>query len=756
MNQPLSARKLSAARAWQAASAILLLAVAFVAWQVRRPAPIVLAFADSLTGPVGFAGQEVRAAVQIVLDEVNAAGGVDGHPVRLQPFDDRSDPAAAEANIPAILDSPAVAVLGHYLSAASLRAGSGYKAGHIAAMTATASADDVTQDNPYYFRAQTPTGMQAEFLAGYLGSVLSGRGQPFARAPEIDLVLTDNAFGQNFQAGFLRGGASKPKLFTLGRTSLADAAATVAEQLAQQPEPRIIVLGTAADANVATLQAIRRQGIRSRVILGAAAAANGFAASFAAEPEERATPGFFLDNAYAIAPMILDNTGERGEAFAAAYKARTGQRPSWIGAAAADAARIMVAALRAAHIGNTLATRRADREAVRTALASIDAPARSVPGINGRLFFNRGHDMPRPMQYGLFSRGRFISAPLQLVRVQDPDLVDIDRETEQGHIVQLGEQFYWLQRVVYTGIDVIHLNRVDVREGTFNADLYLWMRYAGTDDIPARIEFPDLAKRFDPAHPLQAGQEDGLNYRIYRLNGDFKANFDLHDYPFDTQSLLIRLVNPDHPRDEVAYVTDAFGLRLGTASLSHTDGSDAYRNLQLWHVTSVRPFVETVSVSSTLGKPALFSTRNRTEYGGFDTEIVLKRDVAAFVVKTLIPLFLLGLVVFAGLFFPPALMTVRVTLPVTAILTGTVLLISAASQLPVLGYTVALEYVFFAFFALCLVTMLTSVASEILRNRQALALSVRIEQLGRVLYPLTIFVTFAVLWWCYGVAPGGT
>jgi branched-chain amino acid transport system substrate-binding protein len=72
--------------------------------------------------------------------------------------------------------------------------------------------------------------------------------------------------------------------------------------------------------------------------------------------------------------------------------------------------------------------------------------------------------------------------------------------------------------------------------------------------------------------------------------------------------------------------------------------------------------------------------------------------VVAFMVKMPVPLFLLALVVFATLFFPPSMAKERTTIPVTGILTSAVLLISISNQLPSLGYTMALEYVFYVFF----------------------------------------------------------
>ena len=59
-----------------------------------------------------------------------------------------------------------------------------------------------------------------------------------------------------------------------------------------------------------------------------------------------------------------------------------------------------------------------------------------------------------------------------------------------------------------------------------------------TTTAQTQVQFPALldSGAFDPARPLQTGQEDGLNYRLYRINGDFKARYELHNYPFDRSS----------------------------------------------------------------------------------------------------------------------------------------------------------------------------------------------------------------------------
>jgi branched-chain amino acid transport system substrate-binding protein len=108
-----------------------------------------------------------------------------------------------------------------------------------------------------------------------------------------------------------------------------------------------------------------------------------------------------------------------------------------------------------------------------------------------------------------------------------------------------------------SGFDIAHLDRVDTKEGTFHADFYFWIRYAHGDDLPNEVEFSDFTDAFDPARPLRSSVEQGIDRRLWRISGTFKANFNLHDYPFDTQALVIRLrkcgvANFDYQPDSAA------------------------------------------------------------------------------------------------------------------------------------------------------------------------------------------------------------
>ena len=236
----------------------MLLALGYTAYVWKQPAPIRIAFANSLTGPTSSPGAEILAAIKLYIDEVNRTGGVSGHPIELVLFDDASSPEVAHANVQKIADSPCVAVLGHFLSTVSLAAGQGYKAARIPALTGASSADTITIDNPYYFRAQTPVSTQGRSSAEYLRHVF--------KTPVVLLLHSRDNYGLSFLKGFSEG-YENDKLIARGFDASRDlrggSLRATCEAAASDREPGIIINGTAVDNVPEVLKAVRRQGMRT-------------------------------------------------------------------------------------------------------------------------------------------------------------------------------------------------------------------------------------------------------------------------------------------------------------------------------------------------------------------------------------------------------------------------------------------------------------------------------------------------------------
>ncbi len=512
-----------------AVGAIGLAGVLFVAQLIVRPATIKIAFANSMTGARGLAGTESYIATQLYIDQINRAGGIHGRQIELQIFDDKSDPATARANAEAIADSPCLAVLGHFNSNVSMAASPVYEAAGLAAVSGTSLADDLTAHNPIYFRAQAQISDEARSIAEYIRLVW----HPQA----VGLLLAADSNGRNFRQGFVSGDGDMSfaeSSFEIGPAGAASLNAAVASLLKQR-EPGVVVVGAGADTLSTAIKAIRRHGYTGRVIAAANTGDEELMQEFSAEPEQQRHAGFFTENLFVAAPILFDSTGPTATAFGESYAVAANKRPSWIGAGAYDAAHMLVEALRRSRLHDNTKTKTEDRAQVRDHLAAFNEPKSAVPGLTGPLFFNGSHSLTRSIRVGSLLSGRFITAPQQLVLVDPEESVDIQREVGLGHIVTAGDQNYWHQRVVYTGIDINRLNRIDVRNTTFNVDFYLWMRFSGDNDDPPKIELPDLVESgaFDQNHPAESSRDGDLNYRLYRIKGDFKAFFDLRDYPFD-------------------------------------------------------------------------------------------------------------------------------------------------------------------------------------------------------------------------------
>jgi branched-chain amino acid transport system substrate-binding protein len=422
---------------------------------------------------------------------------------------------------------------------------------------------------------------------------------------------------------------------------------------------------------------------------------DAFAASLREEPEELQEQGFFTAHTYGVTPVIFDTANDRTQRFLDDFERVYRVRPEGRALKHYEAALVVAEALRQAGTEGTLASRDTDRQRVRDCIAAMTSPELSVPGPTGPLYFDKRQTLPQPARVGRFVKGRLTSAPKQFAAVQNPALINLQNEVKSAKVFESDGNYYWIQRVVYTGVDFNHVSRIDQSKHTFTADFYLWFRYMGDDDV-LDIELNSAAERspYNPKAPITEKDVDDLKYRAYRIIGEFKTRFDFHDYPFDQQLLDVRLSNSRLPRDAAIYAIDASGLRLAKRgnSASHLSAPSN------WTFTRIQYYPDTLRTTSTRGDPAAFDTTNETEFSGFSSVINAKRQPLVFLLKTLLALILLVGVVYVTLHFPVSLTKERLTVSISAILASAVLLTNINQQLTEVGYTTAIEYGFYAFF----------------------------------------------------------
>jgi branched-chain amino acid transport system substrate-binding protein len=730
-----------------------------------------IAVALPLTGPNASLGGPELDGIRLAIEEANAAG--DGPTVQLDVRDDASNIESGKKLAQEIGASDALLVLGPATTLIALEVGRIYSDAGLVNIGPSTTGDEVTEA-PNFFRAIASTSDSGELLASYLRHVLNG--------PKAVVLYKDDSYGRATADGFRRAAPG------LGIATEYRAYKTVAESqeaarvaAADPANPAIFIFGYDKDT-VPVLTTLRREHAHGPILGTVTMAGEAYSALYASEPEEREKPGFFTDGVCAATPLILDSSNAETLAFADRFRTRFGREPGLWSVQGYEVARLATAAIRAT-VSNKKDTAdlRTRRAAIRRYLLSLDSPANGIPGLNGSLWFTPDRGRNQALRIGRFQNGLFVSAPGQLVPVRRADPAEIT----SGAVVDLGHgRFMRRQQVVYSGIFLNEISRVDIAQSTFTADFYLWMRFvrgAGAADAdPTDIRFPTLVRgNFDASRPSAEGVlDDGTTYRLWQVTGDFKNDFYLQHYPADHKTLVVRFFNARSASDRMVYVQDrrssgaplwiarktptlasAGGIGASAAAGAHEPefgdavtpvavdtfsspvASIAFRNLTQWEPVRAEESRDNLVTQSALGDLRLVGLERIRELSGFGFSVEVARRVLATLAKTLLPLALMAMILLASLYFPQALVKEKITVAITAALSGAVLLAAINSQLGNVGYVIAIEYGFYVYFALCLLCIVAVLIAERLRVAGRPEMALTVEQSARYAFVLGLIGT---------------
>ena len=714
---------------------------------------IAIAVAAPLSGDGASGGQEIVDSIKLYIDATNRDGGINGRQLKLNVFDDKGNADGATQVANEISKSEALVVLGHRTSDASIAAGNIYQERKLPAITGTANNPKVTTDRPYYFRIIYTNPDLAKTLSIYAQQVLQ-----FKTASVIYDKASKNEQTQSevIKSAFEANGNGKIQKTWAIDSDPSNRKASVQQivnEIAAETDAGILFL-TLGKEDVAEdfLVALKQKGLKNSILGEQALARESFAKRFEKYDEEKKSAGFFTDGMYVPAPILFDSAGADAQDFLTAYQKAYNKTPSYLGAKFYEAAIAAVDAIRKANPKLTTASLESDREQVRDALAKLNNRKVGIRGLTGFLYFNSDRNSDQPVRLAQFQNYKLISASQQFTPIPNPERLNLPKEIQAGSIVQSGNQYFWRQRVVYAGMDINKLNRID--KSTFTADFYVWFRYSGNDE-PTEIQFPDAvtnsvnptAPVFDGKAPIKAQVVNGLNYRLYRVRGEFRNAFDFRDYPFDSQRLNLRFDNPNLSTERLIYAIDKVGLKLPRPE---AEERKPFQGLQLWNFKSITYFQDSSRSTSTQGDPDLFQSNVQVEYPGLSIRMTFQRKTLVFLSKNGLPLILLSGLTYCCLFFPYTMFVPRTMAPASALLSGIVLLLSFNNQLPEVGYTVAMEYVFYVYFCLCLLPIIvTAIGTKLDKEGHKKAFKY-LNIASWILYPLIVIVTFATFLINYG------
>ena len=273
----------------------------------RPPDGVRIGFLGDLISELGVGG---RNGAQLAVETLNAERGVR---YELLVEDDRNDPSAARAAVASFASRGAAFVVGPMTSAMAVAAVQEANRLGIVLISPTATTDELSAKDDFFFRtaAATPAG------AGQLARVLHDRGV------RSIVVLMDggnsaysSSFGHAVAMEFLNlGGTSAPELGYRSGNSLNFAEAM--RRIDSQPPDAVVLVNSPSDAAIVT-QHVRRVAPHVVIALSPWGANVQFV-----QIGGRATEGVI-----ALQAVDLDSPLPRMRDFVARYRARFGEMPT--------------------------------------------------------------------------------------------------------------------------------------------------------------------------------------------------------------------------------------------------------------------------------------------------------------------------------------------------------------------------------------------------------------------------------------------
>lgn len=551
-------------------------------------------------------GRSVINGVQLLLDEINAQGGIDGIELAMDIYDDGAEVETAWHIARDVTESEAVAVVGHRLSATSMAAASVYRDEQIPAITPTATHPDVTSDNSWYFRTIYNDDHLGRFLAHYIDAVL---------APEqVVIVAGSHAYGLKLAEVFAQTGADLDLSVSAQVTvDDEDSAAERSQQideivglLAPRAERSVVFFATYPEEAVGVIRAIRDAGL-DRVAMVAPDSFDrpDLATLFDAFPDARRAPDFYTEGIDVATPLIYDTAGREAGLFSQTYRARFGEPPDWRAAYAYDAAKAIVEALRRA--GEAARDTAAARHAVRDQLARMVNGKTGFQGITGPIFFDPANrDVPRPAAIGRYHGGLLVSELTQFKVVRTLGFRQNLRQLlEQRQVLDIGGQLMRRVAIVYTGGAVSELE-IDAEAMTFDLVGRIWFRSSHAHLQPADIQILNAVGEVEMTQLDSDTSSEDLHYERFRIAGTFRLDPVPELRKFRQPMVGIAYRHRRLPAQELIYVVDLRGLGALPGTPPEEEGKLLAQAIQDqgWQLAGRRVAYQDTSWVNTEGVPA--------------------------------------------------------------------------------------------------------------------------------------------------------
>ncbi|MFC3228163.1 ABC transporter substrate-binding protein [Marinibaculum pumilum] len=340
--------------------------------------PIRIGFIGGLSGRSADIGEASRNAVQLALQQANAAGGIDGREIELIVRDDRNDPAVAAAAVRDLEAAGVAAIIGPNISAVAEGMLPVIDELGVITISPTISALEFAGRDDDLFRINLTTRDNARIYARHYAE--AGIGQVAAAIDGNNRVFSQSWLDE-FATAFAELGGKVVATDIFDAKDARGYSDTAQRLLASAPQAILLIANSVDTAQL--VQQIRK--LDGEILL--------VAAEWAASERLLQLGGKAIEGLELVQSYDRNDRSTHYTAFRQEYRERFQQEPGYSSIAAYDAVTVLLAALRTPGNGRDLKT------------VLLDLPP--VTGLQQPVKFDRYGDAQRRAFFVVIRDGRF-------------------------------------------------------------------------------------------------------------------------------------------------------------------------------------------------------------------------------------------------------------------------------------------------------------------------------------------------------------
>ncbi len=340
-------------------------------------APIKIGILAPLTGGVAQYGTSVRNGARLYIEQVNAAGGINGKQIEIVEYDEEGEPEKAVTGYNSLLDKGVTAIIGDVTTAPTLAVVPEAYADNIPMITASATAASVTYDKETdtlysnVFRSCFIDPFQGEKMASFASEKLSAK-----TAAVLFNTGSDYSIGVK-EAFEIK--AAELGLEIVATEGYAEGAVDFQSQLTNiaSKNPDVLFIPYYYETVALIAQQAQSAGVKATML-----GVDGWDAVMSV-----VTDPALLEGSYYCSGYSPEDTTPAVQQFLADYKNKYGEEPNMFGAQAYDAAMILLAAVEAAEAQGLEAASEEYKQAVVDSMKATDMEC-----VTGHVTYNEFND----------------------------------------------------------------------------------------------------------------------------------------------------------------------------------------------------------------------------------------------------------------------------------------------------------------------------------------------------------------------------